>query len=274
MDTNRKVDVGTLLGQVASMLAQNRGNLNGLGNGTHGDRMANAFEAAAEAARSASTDDAGQQLAMAAQAMRQVGRGRAANYYANGLQQAASQFQGQSGISANDLGPLLQSLLGGVQQGNPAQPGQGTLLDALGPAVAAFMGAKQQGQDERQAAMDALQSAVSGAKGTASRGYVDPGAASATGVIGGIIGALLPSVLGALMHGGASQQPDYGQQPGYGQGYGQQYEQPQQDPLGGLGGLIGGALGGLTGGQDNTQQGQPGQDMSRGAPGTGWWPFA
>src|SRR5919198_1334583 len=201
MDQNRQVDVGTLLSGIASSLAQNRQNLNqvdtGPGGGTHGERMAQAFQAAAQAAQTAGTPDAGEQLAIAAQAMRQQGLGKAANYYANGLEQAAPQFRGQSGISLGSLLPLLQAFAGGVQQNNPARPGQGTMIDALLPAVQAFTSAQQQGLDPQQAALQALTSAVAGARGTVSHqrgGYVDPGAASATNVLGGIVGSFLPGV--------------------------------------------------------------------------------
>ena len=250
MDQNRQIDVGTLLNGIASSLMQNRQGLNqadtGPGGGTHGERMAQAFQAAAQAAQTAGTSDAGEQLAIAAQAMRQQGLGKAANYYANGLEQAAPQFQGQSGISLASLLPLLQSFVGGVQQNNPARPGQGTMIDALLPAVQAFSSAQQQGVDPQQAALQALSSAVAGARGTVSHqrgGYVDPGAASATNVLGGIVGSFLPGVASALGQGSTTS----GQSP------------TPSDPLGALGGLSGiaGDLGGLLGGSATGAQPQP-----------------
>ncbi|HYP38752.1 MAG TPA: DAK2 domain-containing protein, partial [Chloroflexia bacterium] len=172
VQNRQQVDVGSLLDSVASMLNQNQDRLNetdaGPDGGTHGKRMADAFRNAAAAARSAPTEDAGDQLRVAAQEMRRAGQGKAAGYYADGLEHAATQFDGRSGISQGDLQPFLQSFLGGVQQNNPAQPGQGTMLDALMPAVTEFMAAKQQGLDTSQAAMRALGSAVTGAKSTGS----------------------------------------------------------------------------------------------------------
>ncbi len=257
MDQNKQVDVGTLLQSVAQMVMQNQGNID---NGNkHGARVAQAFGAAAQAATNANTNDAGQQFAAAAQAMRQQGSGRAVNFYANGLEQAAQQFTGRNGVSLNDLLPLLQSLSAGAQQGNPAQVGQGSMLDALVPAASAFMNSRNQGLDNQQSALQALGSAVTGARsttsgpwgsvqGTAPSGNMDPGAASATNVIGGIVGAFLPGVLGAI-----------GQQVlgGTGNAGGRQYTPPSQaqsgDPLGGLGGIVGalGGLGGLGGGIGN-----------------------
>jgi len=304
---NKQVDVGTLLGSISEMLQQNQGKLNevdsGPNGGTHGDRIAQAFSTAADAARESGTDDAGEQLSLAAQAMRENGQGRAVGYYADGLQEAASQFGGKSGISTSDLAPFLQSFLGGVRQNNPAQPGQGTMIDALLPAVTSLMGANKRGADPSQSAMDALGSAVNGARGTVGiRGnHVDAGAASATGVLGGIFKALLPGILGAVMgkltSGGRQSQPQnepqggggigdlIGQLTGGGGGGGQS---SQGGGGGGLGDLIGqitgggsrqsgqggGGLGDLIGnvmGGGDRDQGQQTQQEDQGKP--GWWPF-
>lgn len=229
MDTNQQISVGSVLQSVAQRLEQNKAGINSLnsgqGGGNHGDRMAQAFQAAAQAAEQSGTNDAGQQFQAAAQALRQNGKGRAIQYYANGLEQAAQQFQGKQGLTASDIGPLLQSLAGGAQQNNPMQPGQGGMLDALMPAAQGFMGAQNQGQGPEQAAIQALSGAVSGAHSTASRGSMDPGAASATNVIGGIITSILPGLLGSFMGGALG---------------------------GGLGSAIGGGLGGMIGGHSNS----------------------
>jgi hypothetical protein len=267
VDGNRTVDVGSLLDSVAQMLKQNQAGLDNTGAAqganAHGQRMAAAFKVAAEAARRSGTRDAGKQFAAAAEAMRRGGKGKATQYYANGLELAAQEFQGKQGITTDDLGPLLQALAGGAQRGNPAQPGQGSMLDALLPAAQGFTNARGSGQDTQAAALQALGGAVMGAKNTQqvprgnwfggqqpTTGAIDPGAASATSIIGGIVSALLPHLLGAMMSrmgGGQSQQ----QAPA--QGFPQLGGDPN-DPLGGLGGLLGG-LGGLLGGQ-GAQQGQ------------------
>lgn len=201
MDRTSRVDVGTLLSSIAEMMEDNKQNLNsvdtGERGGTHGDRIASAFRMAARAAQQSRSDDAGRQLAIAAQAMRENGRGKAVGFYADGLEDAAQQFSGQSGISIDNLAPFLQAFLGGVQRNNPAQPGQGTMIDALAPAVGALI--NNQGGDPRRSALEALTEAVTGARGTARDGRVDPGAASATNVIGGIVSALLPGLISALM---------------------------------------------------------------------------
>ena len=53
-------------------------------------------------------------------------------------------------------------------------------------------------EDERRAALEALGSAVTGAQSTShSRQSIDPGAASATNILGGIFGSFLPGVVNA-----------------------------------------------------------------------------
>ena len=131
--------------------------------------------------------DAGAQLRAAAQAMATQGSGKAAKFYANGLQAAAQQFAGQSNISADNLVPFLQSFVSGVQQNNPARPGQGTMIDALNPALNALTSAQGSGEDTIGAMSSALGAAITGTQRTAgTAGRVDPGAASATNVLGGI----------------------------------------------------------------------------------------
>src|SRR4029453_19438171 len=103
-------DVPTILASMARQLDSNRDQLNNVdNNGTHGQRMADAFPAAAYAAQNAGSTDAGDQLHAAAQAMREQGEGKAAAYYAQGLDATAEQFKGQTGISQADLGKFLQS---------------------------------------------------------------------------------------------------------------------------------------------------------------------
>jgi hypothetical protein len=252
MDNNRQVDVPTLLQSIAGQLSQSQEGIDQVSKSTHGQRMAKAFRLAAEAAQQADSDDAGEQLHRAAAAMRQRGSGVAAGYYADGLESAAQQVRGQRGISMGDLLPFLQSFVGGVQSNNPAQPGQGTMIDALVPALGALSGAQSSG-NAQGGILDALGAAVSGAQNTQHDGQMDPGAASAVNVIGGIIAALAPSLIAGLL-GGQQQQGQGG-----GGGLGGLLGGGQQGG-GGLGGLLGGqqqgggGLGGLLGGQ----QGQGG----------------
>jgi hypothetical protein len=237
----QQVDVGTLLNSIAEMMEQNQQNLNdvdtGQRGGTHGDRIAAAFRTAANAAQNAGTHDAGEQLEVAAQAMREHGQGRAVGYYADGLEEAAHQFRGQSGISLDSIGPFLESFVHGVERNNPAKPGQGTMVDALEPAVSALH--NNRSGNPVGSILEALSGAVTGARGTATNGRVDPGAASATSFIGGIVQALLPGLLSAIMSRGLGGLMRGGQrQP-------QAPTMPQGDTGGGgLGDILGDILGG------------------------------
>jgi len=252
LDQNRQVDVASVLSTVAQQLNLNKNQLNNVDNaGTHGQRIASAFAAAASAAQNSGSNDAGQQLQAAAQAMRQQGQGKAAGFYAQGLEQAAAKFAGQSGISAASLGTFLQSFLGGVQKNNAVKPGQGGMLDALGPAVNAYL-QSQQGGNMQQAITNALGAAISGTSNTASGGSVDPGAASVTNVLGGIFSAIAPQLIGNALSGS--------QQGGAGSGLGNmlggllsggagQQAQAQAQSSGGMGWLTG-----LVGGMANNSQ--------------------
>lgn len=253
MDNNRQVDVPTLLQSIAAQLSQSQEGIDQASGSTHGRRMAQAFQTAAEAAREAGTGDAGAQLQRAAAAMRRQGQGVAAGFYADGLESAAVQVKGQSGISMEDLVPFLQSFVGGVEANNPAKPGQGTMLDALAPALGALRGSQSTGNTQG-GILDALGAALSGAQRTERDGRLDPGAASAVNVIGGIIMALAPSLIGGLLGGRQQTSSAGGGSGGLGdlvggllggqQQGGNGPPQGSADPFGGLGGLLGGLLGG------------------------------
>jgi hypothetical protein len=104
--------------------------------------------------------------------------------YAQGLAQAAQQFQGQKKVTPDNAMMLVQSLLGGGQPAAPQQQGGGadlvgSLLGGLTGQTAqsqppqndgidlgdvlnagmAFMTAKNQGQDNLQAGLSALMAA-------------------------------------------------------------------------------------------------------------------
>lgn len=182
--------------------------------------------------------------------MKTQGSGKAAKFYANGLEATAQQFAGKSTISADNLVPFLQSFVSGVQQNNPAKPGQGTMIDALNPALNALTSAQGSGKDTIGAMSSALGAAITGTQRTAgTAGRVDPGAASATNVLGGIFAALAPTLLSLIMNrvtgGGQSQQGDFANNAG---------------GAGGLGALLGGLLGGAGSGAPQGQ-GNSGGDL-------------
>ena len=114
-----------------------------------------------------------QQLQHASEYLAQNATSGSSQAYAQGLAQAAQQFQGQPAVTPENAMTLIQSLLGGGQQssqqsgadllgsllGNQsASPSQGMDLGALLSAGMTFMSARQQGQGNVQAAITALMS--------------------------------------------------------------------------------------------------------------------
>jgi hypothetical protein len=161
----------------AKTLAANRATLNqaDLENQNHGDNMVQAFKMISQAMASQRGAAPSDQLRYASEYLSQNASSGSAQVYAQGLAQAAQQFQGQQAITPDNAMLLLQSLLGGGQQSSSQsgadllgsllggqqvpQQTQGIDLAALVSAGLTFMSAKQQGQDNVQAALTALMSA-------------------------------------------------------------------------------------------------------------------
>lgn len=204
-NNTRSVNVADLFGNIAQQLGQDRNQINQLdaqdGNGNHGDNMQANFEMIANLLRQGQNQglSAPEQLRRAADTLEQQGRGGTAPLYAEGLREASTQIQGQDGIGLDDLGPLLNGLLGGIQRRTNAQPGQGSMIDVLMPAITGFMGARSSGRSGTDAIMQALQAATSGSQqqyntpaqwGQGRRNpqgaWRDPGASSAQSVLQGL----------------------------------------------------------------------------------------
>lgn len=200
---NQTLDLSQVFDSVVGQLRNDRSRLNALddvgGNGNHGDNVLTNFELVANALRGQQGQDAGAQLREAAAVLQRNGRGATANLYAQGLREAAQQVQGRQNIGMDDLLPLLQGLLGGVQQNTNAQPGQGTLLDTLMPAVTSFAASRASGRSGIEAIGDALSAATRGSQQTYNQpalfgrsnrqprgAWQDPGAASARSLLEGL----------------------------------------------------------------------------------------
>jgi hypothetical protein len=174
--------LSALFNVAAQALAANQSSLNqaDIENQNHGDNMVQAFNMISQAMASQRGAPPSQQLQHASEYLAQNATSGSGQIYAQGLAQAAQQFQGQSAITPDNAMTLIQSLLGGgqqsAQQGGGAdllgsllggQQGQlnsggqpeGLDLGALLSAGMTFMSAKQQGQDNVQAALSALMSA-------------------------------------------------------------------------------------------------------------------
>lgn len=173
-------DLAALFSVAAKTLAENRSTLNqaDLQNQNHGDNMVQAFKLISKAMASQQKASPSQQLRYASEYLGQNANSGSAQVYAQGLAQAARQFEGQQVISPDNALMLIQSLLGGGQQTasegsagllgsllggqqqiQQVQQSQGIDLAAVLSAGLTFMSAKQQGQDNVQAALTALMSA-------------------------------------------------------------------------------------------------------------------
>jgi len=170
-------DLSALFNVAAKTLAANKSSLNQADaeNQNHGDNMVQAFKMISQAMASQRGAPPSDQLRYASEYLGQNANSGSAHVYAQGLAQAAQQFQGQSAVTPDNALTLIQSLLSGGQQAaasqggadllgsllggqQPTQQPQGIDLNALLSAGMTFMSAKQQGQDNVQAALTALMS--------------------------------------------------------------------------------------------------------------------
>ncbi len=212
------IPVAEVLRVIAATFRMDRARLNGLssfsGNGTLGDRLTRAFEDAAGAVAGTGTGVPAEDLQLAGQVLADppLGYGRVARLFGQGFIQAGGLAAGAQGLSLGDLAYVLPALQAGAQQDNPAQPGEGSVLDALIPAALAFTTAVQQGLTYQQAFQGMVGAAQSGVRQTARlaqpynrnprtgappNGLPDPGAAAAQTLVSGLalsfLGAPLPA---------------------------------------------------------------------------------
>ena len=100
-----------------------------------------------------------------------------------------------------DAGRILSAVVEGMQENNPAQPGQSTFLDVLIPAATAYATCSRLGLTRAQAIQSAVGATATGARrrrrcprscgGKGRAGHEDPGAAGAELFVGGLMRALL-----------------------------------------------------------------------------------
>lgn len=220
-----QLDLARLWNAIASSADSDRPYLNDLddiGDGDAGDNYRANMQTIADVLQRSlqgGQGDTGQALLEAANALRDRGHGATAPIYAAGLDEAGKRLQGRSGLSFEDLMPLLEGLLNGAKQGSSTPQGEGGMLDALVPGVMAYLGAKQNGASDMEALMDALSSARQGTYSTRRKspnipafgdrdttGQLDPGAAG--------VGSLFEGLLrGILQQGGSTGQTQPQAQP-------------------------------------------------------------
>jgi dihydroxyacetone kinase-like protein len=163
------LDLAKLFGVALNAVSSNRDQLNSMdetNHPNHGDNVAHNLgivESALESQQSQNPSDA---LRLAAQRLSEQGRGSTAPQYAQGLQQAATHFQGQQSLSSDDMGLLLHSMLGESAGSQAAAqqtaPGGSDLVSKLAPAAMEFMRAKASGSSTTSAAMQAAMQAMMG----------------------------------------------------------------------------------------------------------------
>jgi hypothetical protein len=191
----QEVDVGSLFGQVLEAVTSHREEINTLDgyNGNHGDNMVENIGLIARVLQENTSLPPADALRRASERLQSDGRGGTSKYYAEGLSQAASQFQDRSILEKGDVLSLVQTLMSAIPaEGHPQQSrAAGSVLDVLGllggqqgqsqsqpqpqeddgvdmgdvletllPAGMAFLQAKQSGADTKEAAGQALMGAL------------------------------------------------------------------------------------------------------------------
>ena len=265
MEENR-VPLSRLFGAVAQTVDERKDYLNNLdgSSGNTGDNAAYNWQVVAQAAAEAEAmnPDAGFVLAAGAQALTDHGRGKTAAMYARGLRQAATQFQGQQGMTLSDFQPLVEGMTTGMQKGSQRVGHGASPADAFGSAVQGFSQAREQGLDDQQVALaGVVQSTGSGGMGEllpmilggllagGLGGQPSGNAGAPADPMGGLLGALLGGLLGGSAPQSPaprSQEPDLGSILGGLLGGSAPQSQPSQGQAPDLGSILGGLLGGGT----------------------------
>ncbi len=145
----KSINLGSLFQAVTGTLQNNKAQLNDADeeNHDHGDNMVDTFAVITQAMNEKKDADPADQLAYASQLLREKKNG-SAQVYANGLAQAAQEFQGKQVNQGNAMN-LIQALMGGgqsVQQQEPQQQSGG----GLGGLLGSLLGGGQQQQETQQ----------------------------------------------------------------------------------------------------------------------------
>ena len=219
----QSVDLATVFQAVSGNLAEHQASLNQADsyNHNHGDNMVEIFGAINEAMEAKRGKKPAEQLAYASQVLEKRPQSGSAKMYASGLSQASQQFKGKA-VTPDNVGTLLQSLLGGQAT---SQPSSGAAPDLLGSLLGAAAGGQSAGQPSSGTSdlLGSLLGAAAGGQGTS-----QPSSDAASDLLGSLLG-------------GAA-----------GQGTG-------QPPSGGASDLLGSLLGAAADGQSSSSQ--PGLDM-------------
>jgi hypothetical protein len=130
------VDLSGLFGQAFEAMASHRKEINALDghNGNHGNNMVENLSLITRVLQENKSLPPADALRQASQRLQSDGRGGTSQYYAEGLAQAASQFQDRSTLEKGDVPSLVQTLMSAIPaEGHPQQPqAGGSVLDVLG----------------------------------------------------------------------------------------------------------------------------------------------
>jgi hypothetical protein len=169
-----EIDLYSLFNSVSEVLQENQASLNKADdrNGDHGDNMVEIFNTISKAVKEKDTSGVAGQLSYASEILSNKQSG-SAQLYAQGLSQAASQFQGQ-GVTQQNAIQLVQTLMGAGETAPADNSIEGLLGGLLGGgkdddagidagdllnAGMAFLSAKQRGDSNIEALVDAVVSA-------------------------------------------------------------------------------------------------------------------
>lgn len=174
------LDLEELFGAVLRTMQQNRHALNEADevNHDHGDNMVDTFASITQAMRDTPGEAPSDRLAYASEILGRRNSG-SARMYAEGLAQASREFEGKQVTRSNaagliqtllgggqaapvqvegsrELGDLLGTMLGGQQQQQQPQQGDGLDMGDLLKAGMAYMSAKSRGASNLQAIVSAV----------------------------------------------------------------------------------------------------------------------
>jgi hypothetical protein len=136
------LDLGSLFGAALQNVNANREQINALdgANGNHGDNMVHNLQVIVQALQAQRGHTPSEQLSHAARQLQSNSRGSTGQYYAQGLQEAATRFQGKQALNQNDIGSLLQAVMGNVPVKPSGQPKPRPQPQAGGDPMAALLG--------------------------------------------------------------------------------------------------------------------------------------
>jgi len=165
----RKINLANVFQTVTQVLSQNQTSLNQADevNHDHGDNMVQTFEVIAQAMKERKNATPAEQLEYAAQLLRQQTNSGSSQIYANGLQNAATQFQNRPLNQGNAM-ELIQALMG--MGGQTAETsGSAPSGDMLGSLLGGLMGGgaseQQPAASSGSAGLDLLGSLLGGQTG-------------------------------------------------------------------------------------------------------------